>query len=584
MYKVKIATGEFSTVLEFTSAGAINRGAFPAAALTSDGAGFLWGTTNNGGAGDFGTVFKVNTTAGSLSTVQEFTSNGASTKGAYPQGSLVGDGAGSFYGTTSSGGPLDLGTVFKVNIGTGALTTMAEFSGNGATNKGNTPQAGLFNNGAGLFWGVTSGGGATGDGTVFTLDATSGVLTTMIEFNGAGPIIEGEGPFGGLAPDGAGNLWGTTGTGGALNQGTVFKVNAATGVLTTVLDFTGDIAPARGSQPMAGLTSDGAGYFWGTTNSGGANGFGTVFKLNASTIALTTLVEFTGSGGTHRGAGPFSELVSDGLGYFWGTTYSGGIGYGTVFKINASTGAFTTVFEFDFTTGSAPKSGLVRDDAGDLWGTTSGGGNSGDGTIYTINPTTGATSTFMHFSGIGYQRSSGGNPGFATLYRRSDGGLYGSTERGGPGAGGTVFRLRFALSPIEQWKLAQLGDALSPDSEDPDGDGTSTLAEYALLKLPGIPDGASLIASRANYAEGERLRVFVPRDPARHDVAVVVEGAGSPAGPWSPLATSTLGAPFTGPGYFGGDSATSGLKTVEVRDTVNITAAPRRFIRMRVLH
>ena len=92
-------------------------------------------------------------------------------------------------------------------------------------------------------------------------------------------------------------------------------------------------------------------------------------------------------------------------------------------------------------------------------------------------------------------------------------------------------------------------------------------------------------ASVFAYAEGKRLRMFVPRDPAHNDITVSVEATGDlVAGPWTALATSTLGAPFTGPGYVGGDDATPGVKTVEVRDTVNISSATQRWLRVKVTH
>jgi hypothetical protein len=127
-----------------------------------------------------------------------------------------------------------------------------------------------------------------------------------------------------------------------------------------------------------------------------------------------------------------------------------------------------------------------------------------------------------------------------------------------------------------------LNDQFAPDIGDGDGDGLGNLGEYGLLRSPTIPEGASFSAASAIYSEGERLRLFVPRDPARNDITLEVQATGDLLGPWTTIATSTLGAPFTGPGYFGGDSAAPGVKSVEVRDTVNITDAPQRFMRVRV--
>ena len=139
-------------------------------------------------------------------------------------------------------------------------------------------------------------------------------------------------------------------------------------------------------------------------------------------------------------------------------------------------------------------------------------------------------------------------------------------------------------TPLQQWKLTHLGDANAPNLGDPDHDGLLTLAEYGLNlspETPSQPPGASVF----NYAEGSRLRMFVPRDPAHNDITVSVEATGDLVlGPWTALATSTLGAPFTGPGYVGGDDATPGVKTVEVRDIVNLSATTQRWLRVKVTH
>jgi hypothetical protein len=140
-----------------------------------------------------------------------------------------------------------------------------------------------------------------------------------------------------------------------------------------------------------------------------------------------------------------------------------------------------------------------------------------------------------------------------------------------------------AATPFSQWKIAQLGQLVA-DLADLDGDGHLELMEYALLmdpKMFSTPPSAGLFT----YVEGDRLRMFVPRDPAHFDITVHVEVTGDLiAGPWTPVATSSLGAPFAGPGYVGGDAAAAGVKLVEVRDIVNIPAATMRWMRVRVTH
>lgn len=139
-------------------------------------------------------------------------------------------------------------------------------------------------------------------------------------------------------------------------------------------------------------------------------------------------------------------------------------------------------------------------------------------------------------------------------------------------------------TPLQIWKQTHLGDPDANDLGDPDFDGLLTLVEYALGTLPHIANGSPLAGTRFSYPEGERLRIFVPRDPTKNDITVEVLAASSLTGPWTIIATSAAGTPFTGPGYFAGDSAAPGLKSVEVRDTVNIADAPVRFLRVKVTH
>ena len=117
-----------------------------------------------------------------------------------------------------------------------------------------------------------------------------------------------------------------------------------------------------------------------------------------------------------------------------------------------------------------------------------------------------------------------------------------------------------------------------------DFDGLVHLAEYALNLSPTAPSLPPAV-TRFAYAEGERLRMFFTRDPARNDVTLEVQAADSPAGPWTTVAASTLGGVTIGPGYVGGDDATPGLKTVEVRDTVDISpTTASRYLRVKVTH
>jgi uncharacterized delta-60 repeat protein len=148
--------------------------------------------------------------------------------------------------------------------------------------------------------------------------------------------------------------------------------------------------------------------------------------------------------------------------------------------------------------------------------------------------------------------------------------------------GGVARYLGGTATPLENWKLTQLGDIHAPDDANTDGDAYVTLAEYGLVLDPHsfstVPSGPHA------YAEGTRLRILFTRDPERNDVTIEAEAADDLAGPWTTLGSSVLGAPMSGPGYVSGDSADAGLKTVEVRDVVNVGDAAHlnRFLRLRV--
>jgi uncharacterized delta-60 repeat protein len=148
--------------------------------------------------------------------------------------------------------------------------------------------------------------------------------------------------------------------------------------------------------------------------------------------------------------------------------------------------------------------------------------------------------------------------------------------------GGVARYLGGIASPLENWKLTQLGDIHAPDNANIDGDAYVNLAEYGLVLDPHsfstVPSGPYA------YADGTRLRILFTRDPERNDVTIEAEATDNLAGPWTTLASSVLGAPMRGPGYLSGDGADTGLKTVEVRDVVNVgdPAHPNRFLRLRV--
>jgi uncharacterized repeat protein (TIGR03803 family) len=296
--------------------------------LVFDGDGNLYGTTYNGGANGDGVVFELTPNLTGPWTETVLYSFGGTPDAANPINGLIWDSAGNLYGTTYNGGVGDIGTVFELSPnGHGSWTervvaSVAEID------------AGLTINAAGDIFGTTNT-------TVFELkpNGTGGYDLPKTLYTFPSSEVRGETPEGTLVLDSSGNIYGTTRAGGKVGDGTVFKLT-----LTTKGTYTQSILYSFGSNgttPYGGVVFDPAGNLYGTTRFGGANDTGVVYELNLTgTGAYSERVRepFTGE----NGAAPYDTLLYN-QGYLYGTTFSGGAdGYGTVFVVNPNASATTT--------------------------------------------------------------------------------------------------------------------------------------------------------------------------------------------------------------------------------------------------
>jgi uncharacterized repeat protein (TIGR03803 family) len=225
----------------------------------------------------------------------------------------------------------------------------------------------------------------------------------------------------------------------------------------TLYTFCSQINCTDGSSPYAGLIMDLAGNLYGTTLTGGAHDKGTVFKLvpNGSGWSETVLYDFCSQAYCTDGSRPFGGLVMDAAGNLYGTTSDGGsvcYGYdrcGTAFKLTpigagwTETIIYTFCAQTDCSDGAFPSSGLIMDEVGNLYGTTDGGGSHNQGTVFRLAPTgTGWTETVLYSFCAQTNCSDGRSPWRATLIMDATGNLYGTTYWGGRGGyDGTVFKL-----------------------------------------------------------------------------------------------------------------------------------------------
>lgn len=334
----------------------------------------VYGTAPRGGIDRSGSIFALAKGQTTFTTLAFLTG----THGSDPVGGIVMDAAGNLYGTTvytTSGlsgnysrqtgivGAGD-GTIFELPKGSRTITTLATF--NGAN--GESPEGTLVIDPNGSLFGTTRTGGAFSDGTVFELPAGSSSIITLASFNGT----NGSNPISPLLLDSAGNLFGTTPTGGANGDGTLFEIPAGGG-LTTLASFDG----ANGASPQAGLVEGGSGNLFGSASAGGANGDGDVYEVAASSSAITPLASFAGT----DGSAPQGQLAIDSSGDVFGTArLNGSADDGTFFEVVSGSNAITTIASFNAINGALPN-GLAADGNGNYFALTSAGGGFGLGTL-----------------------------------------------------------------------------------------------------------------------------------------------------------------------------------------------------------
>jgi uncharacterized repeat protein (TIGR03803 family) len=504
VYRLDLDGGNFQVLHDFAGPD----GTVPMAALSLASDGLLYGTASAGGASGFGNVYSIDPGGAPFAVVHEF----SGLDGGIPQAPPT-EWNGWLYGTTSG---ITGGVVYRMSIAP---------SGSGfeilhAVPLGSNPAGGLARDSSGGFYGTTSGGGMMGAGTVFKLDATGAnpaeTLHTFVGSDGrwsAAPLLlldgnlygsawsggadqrgvlfelsaagtgflvthsfdghDGNGPAGILVAAMDGSLYGATFT-GEFDAGSVFRIDPGGANFATVRHF----ALGDGDNPSA-LMQASDGFLYGATRAGGPVPFDSeIFRLDTAGTVLADVHDLDPTEGSNI-AGSLIE-GSDGL--LYGAAWSGGTGTGcdlsapgcgTIFKLAKSGASFSKIHDFSGGSGVRPSAGLLQASDGFLYGTTSATAcESAGGTIYRVQ-TDGSGYTVLHrFTG-----ADGSSPAGA-LIEGADGALYGTATAGGPRSGGVAFRLdlstAFAVS------------ALSPSSGPAVG-GTP-------ISLPGIgyQDGLAL--------------------------------------------------------------------------------------------
>ncbi len=370
-----------------------NNGTNPNPRLVADAAGNLYGTTFYGGYGGAfgpGTVFKLthHSYGWALTTLYEFHGHA---DGLQPWGGVVFGPDGALYGETYQGGTYGYGVVYKLQPRASACrtapcfwqeTVLYNFTGG---NDGGDPQGDLAFDSAGNLYGTTlNGGPGQNYGVVYRLTPSHGMWSesTVHAFNSA----DGSHPIDGVVLDAAGNLYGLTDAGGAHSLGGVYELSyGVSGWTETVLhDFAGG---SDGTDP-AGLTIDGAGNVYGETGGGGANNYGTVYQLQAVNGGFNYSIIYNYNSQSGNPV-PVTSLTADSAGNLYGCNVSAGPNvFGVAFKLTPAQGSwnFTLLYNFSEDQGYQMNAKPLLDSQGNIYGVASSAGGDYDGSAWEITP------------------------------------------------------------------------------------------------------------------------------------------------------------------------------------------------------
>lgn len=396
--------------------------------------------------------------------IYNFGMNGGISDGFDPFGGPIFDSKGNMYGVTYSGGvltdlcPSGCGTVYKLSPNQDGTWTESVIHSFIDSVDGMAPNAGLISDAQGNFYGTTSGYGNNPCyppycGTVFELTSSpdgNWTATVLYAFTGQDDGNVAGGP---LTFDPEGNLYGDTAFGGTHGEGTVFElsppINGDAWTESTLYNFCSQGGCKDGSIPALGVSFNSKGNLFGAAETGGAFGFGGVFRLSP-TPSGQWVEDVVHSFDDTDGNDPTGEFIFDSSGNLYGTTYGGGnnrknyctgrdrdgqlpIGTrcGSVFEIQHSSGDETSFF-FDGTNGGNPLGGLVLSN-GTFYGATTGGGRHTYGSVFRLR---GTKETVLHSFSCG---SDGARPdGLLALH---SGRLYGTTTECGAFNQGVVFEI-----------------------------------------------------------------------------------------------------------------------------------------------
>jgi uncharacterized repeat protein (TIGR03803 family) len=365
-----------ATIILHNFTGLVIDGGNPAGSLTLSGS-KLYGMTLQGGASGSagnGVVFSMNTDGTGFALPHKFT--GLPGDGSQPHGSLTLSGS-TLYGMTPHGGNGGVGTdgaLFSMNTDGTGFRMLHSFSG--GANDGRSPFGSLTLSGSKLY-GMTRNGGPANVGTVFSMNTDGTGFALLHNFTGSS--LDGSYPYDSLTLS-ASKLYGMTSGGGNSSLGTLFSMNTNGTGFSLLHTFTGGVND--GASPFGSLTLSGS-KLYGMAHDGGSNNSGVLFSMNADGTGFALLHSFTG--GANDGALPFGSLTLSGSTLYGMTRQGGSNNAGTLFSIDTDGTVFEVLESFGSTLarGTYPDGDLtLSDDGSGLYGMTEQGGTANRGVIF----------------------------------------------------------------------------------------------------------------------------------------------------------------------------------------------------------
>lgn len=430
----------------------------------------IWGTTSRGGKDNQGVIFKRDAGSGQLMVKKEFLveAPGEPGRNSFCEATIT---TGKLYGVTTGGGSNRFGILFEYEIERDRFTRLIDFNG---SDNGRYPNCTLTQAADGKLYGTASSGGIHDAGTLFSFDPLTSGLEKLFDFE----PMTGKTPVGDLIYTANGKLYGTTYEGGLHSLGTLYEFDLSEKLFTKVHDF----EISTGGRPFGGLTRSSSGKIYGTTRIGGEGFSGVVFEFQPDGAGYIPLASFNQTNGAHPtsfeegpdgvfygtalyggkydlgvlfefdskinkvisrfhfndtiGSYPMGrQVVFSGNAVLGVTTGGGTTEAGVIYEYNVQTQRTSKLTELDIlSTGRTSVGGLMVTTEGRVFGLTIAGSRGGSGAIFEV-----VRAQASAIEKLPFNWSRDGNLPAGTMVQLSNGRFYGVTESGGQGGFGAFF-------------------------------------------------------------------------------------------------------------------------------------------------